>query len=158
VEVTFASIPLTGPTPIEHSGPIDFPVNPVLDVRDLVRADEPFIASRGNLKSVASFSCMRQYGSLLAAMEARVKLPRSLPLTREGATIVFTQESGGQLLTITATAWLMSVQPELFGTACKFSFAFALKGIATAIINTTTRITENGFGRLTEDGQTRISE
>lgn len=56
MEATYAGIPLTGPTPSEHSGPVSVPWDIAVQVEPIIRASAPFMASRGNRSADVDFN------------------------------------------------------------------------------------------------------
>lgn len=125
MEVYYAGIALTGPTLIEHAGPIAKPRNLLVEVGPLVGADYAAIDSYGNSSMPISFSCVRQYASLLDAMEARGTFFESLPRTGQ---LELRQTFGGvTLYQVAARAVKASIPPpEMMTRAIRWTFQFVV--------------------------------
>lgn len=120
----FAGQALTGPTDSEHTGPVDFPWDTQLEVIPIIRSAYARIAARGNQSGVVGFGCLRRYGSLLDAMEARALFVPGLPRTGQ---LELIQYAGGHTLVIFGQAGRApTAAPVLHGRAVEFRFSFAV--------------------------------
>lgn len=123
---------LTGPTQSEHTGPVEFPWERLVQIDPIFRSERKYVKARGNRSSQITFSCLRRYDTLLAAMQARATLIDSLPGEGE---LELTQYAGGSTLTIVSTVVLASTPaPELIGRAVRFHFAFVATSLNSEIV------------------------
>jgi len=157
MEAIYAGIPLTGPTQTEHTGPVDLPLDLLLQIDQLMRSEEPFIEARGNRMSPVGFSCTRRYENLLLAMDARAMFLRSLP---ESGVLELSQTTATGTLTIVAAARLdRCPSPTLSGRAVRFTFNFAAKEFHSEILAAPIYLrAENNQILLAEDGSPLLAE
>lgn len=158
MEALYNGIMLTGPTQSEHTGPIAFPWDRLVQIDPLVRGDEKFLADRGNDSCEVTFSCIRRYAGLLAAMDARTNFIRSLAGSGE---LEFSQYAGGSTLTIVGTAVKGSTpEPELDGRAVRFRFSFHVASFNTSTVEGIGAYARNENGSIlrNEDGSPLLAE
>jgi hypothetical protein len=158
MEAIFNGIMLTGPTQSEHTGPIAFPWDRLVQIDPLVRGTGKFLADRGNDSSLVTFECLRRYSGLLAAMDARATFIRSLAGSGE---LELSQFAGGSTLTIVATAVRGSTpEPALIGIAVRFRFAFHITSLNTSTVvgEGAYQRNENGSILRSEDGTPIIAD
>ena len=121
---------MTGPTPSEHAGTVELPLDMVNSITPLIGSSVPSIRAFGNQSYQVSIRCIRRYSSLLDAMEARAMFIAGLP--REGQ-LELLQYSLGVTLTLVGDAWRApNPTPVLAGRSLQLSFAFLVKTLAAA--------------------------
>jgi len=156
MEATYAGIPLTGPTPSEHSGPVNIPWAVAVQTVALVRSERMYAGGLGNRLAGVEFSAVRRFGSTLDAMLARATFFAELPGEGE---LVLSQLDAGRMLTLTAQAVLGSAPaPELMGRACRFTWVFHVRDFAAVVATPGSLLTEEGAGLLSEEDAPIIIE
>jgi hypothetical protein len=158
MEAIYGGIALTGPTQSEHTGPIAFPLDTLLQIAPIFRAQVKTVIPRGNDSFAISFSCIRRYASLLAAMDARAMFIKSLD--RSGQ-LELVQFAGGSTLTIVGDAFRAATpEPVLKGVAVQFTFAFVVPSLNSSIVAGEGAYLRNDNGSIlrNDDGEPLLAD